>query len=718
MRKHILLMAVCLALFEISSGQCGANPPAGTITVSTANAIVNSYYPGTGNPAMGQSSLTVGSIDARGNATTIGTGDLVLIIQMQGADLNTNNADTYGDGTGGVPASGALSANLYAGYYEYNTVSGVSGSTINFTYSLANGYYTQAYGSGASTRSYQVIRVPRYNNLTVNAGASVTAPAWNGSTGGVVVLDATGVLTLNGSVNVSALGFRGGGGKQFAGATTGHSSGSAGLLNTDYRFPSAVTLPANATGGAKGEGIAGTPIYTYSTGGVSVQTGTAEGYVNGCMGRGAPANAGGGGTDGAPVGASQNQYNTGGGGGANAGNGGNGGSGWHGGPGTSATYPNGGHGGAAFAVRSLRRLILGGGGGAGTANNSDGTNEYQSSGGAGGGIILARAASYSGNGSFLANGGAAPGINGTPSTANTDAGGGGGAGGTIVAVTRQSGAAGLNSITASASGGKGGDMVNYYDHGPGGGGGGGIIYTNGTFASTVVTGGANGMTRAGSSSGTITNPFGATAGTAGQVVTLGAVPVLVNNNNIASPCGVLPVKLLQFYGAARSGGVALYWQVGNATDFGRFEIEYSLTGSDFSRAGVMAFDNGKASYEFLHSLTADVVYYRLKLVNTDGTFEYSRIVIVTGNSKSAGQMLVYPNPSSSSVSIQVKWNRRAMGQVEVINATGQVVLRKEIQLQDGEVSIPLNVEGLAAGVYEVFVKVDGEVVERGRMVRR
>lgn len=710
-------MAACLALYEISLAQCGTNPAPGTFTVSTVNAIVNSYYPGTGNPAMGQTSLSVGAIDGRGNATAIGTGDLVLIVQMQGADLNTNNADTYGDGVGGAPASGALSANLYAGYYEYNTVSGVSGSTINFTYSLANSYYTQAFGSGTSTRSYQVIRVPRYNNLTINAGASVTAPAWNGSTGGVVVIDATGVLALNGSINVSALGFRGGGGKQFAGATAGNSNGSTALVNTDYRFQSAVTLPANATGGAKGEGIAGTPIYTYSNGAVSVQTGTSEGYINGAMGRGAPANAGGGGTDGAPVGSAQNQYNTGGGGGANAGSGGNGGSGWHGGSGTSATFPYGGHGGAPFTARSLRRLIMGGGGGAGTANNSDGTNEYQSSGGAGGGIIIARTASYSGNGSFLANGGAAPGINGTPSTANTDAGGGGGAGGTIVAVTRQSGAAGLNSITASASGGKGGDMVNYYDHGPGGGGGGGIIYTNGTFASTNVTGGVNGLTRSGSTSGPVTNTFGATGGSVGQVVTFSQVPLLVNNNNIASPCGVLPVKLLQFYGAAGNGGVVLYWQIGNATDFERFEIEYSLTGSGFSRAGVMDFNSGRTSYEFLHALPGDVIYYRLKLVNTDGTFEYSRIVMVTMGRKGDSKMLVYPNPASSSINIQVKWNRRADAQVQVINGTGQVVLRKEIELQDGEMNIPLDVEQLAAGVYEIMVKVDEEVVRRGRLVK-
>lgn len=714
----MLLLAVCHLLFKLSYAQCGANPSPGTFTVSTSNTVVNSYYPGTGNPLMGQYSLIAGTIDGRGSTAAIATGDLILIIQMQGADLNTSNSDSYGDGVPGSPASGSLSTHLYAGYYEYNTVSGVSGSTINLTYSLANSYYTQAYGSGASVRAYQVVRVPRYNNLTVNAAASVTAPAWNGSTGGVAVLDATGVLTLNGSVSVTALGFRGGGGKQFVGATSGNSSGSTGLLNTDYRFESAAVLGANGTGGAKGEGIAGTPVYTHTTGAVVTQTGTLEGYADGSMGRGAPANAGGGGTDGSPVGSGQNQYNTGGGGGSNAGSGGNGGSGWHGGSGSATTYPYGGYGGAPFSAHSLRRLVMGGGGGAGTANNSDGTTEFQSSGGSGGGIIITRAASYLGNGSLLADGGAAPGINGVLSTSNTDASGGGGGGGTIVAVTRQYGPAGLGSITASAQGGKGGDMVNYYDHGPGGGGGGGIIHTNGSFASASVTGGVNGLTRAGSTSGTVTNPFGASAGTAGQVVTYGAVPVLVNNNNTASPCGVLPVKLVQFYGAVRSGGTALYWQAGEARDLERFEIEYSLTGTGFNTIGAVDYEHGRTAYEYYHPLTSGVIYYRLKLVNTDGSFEYSRIVMLTTARRSGGNMLVYPNPSSSSVNIQVKWHRHTAAQAEVVNASGQVVLRKEVELQDGAVSIPLGVAQLPSGVYEVMVRVEGEVVGRSRWVRR
>ena len=65
----------------------------------------------------------------------------------------------------------------------------------------------------------------RYRNVTLNG---VTAAAWNGVTGGVVAIDASGTVTLSAnSVNVTGLGFRGGVGAAALGAR-------AALAGTDY----------------------------------------------------------------------------------------------------------------------------------------------------------------------------------------------------------------------------------------------------------------------------------------------------------------------------------------------------------------------------------------------------------------------------------------------------------------------------------------------------
>ncbi len=72
---------------------------------------------------------------------------------------------------------------------------------------------------GTSIQRYQVIRIPRYYDFTIKTGASVTCPSWNGNTGGIVGVDVANTFTLNGTIDVSYKGFRGGGGKNLTGAT-------------------------------------------------------------------------------------------------------------------------------------------------------------------------------------------------------------------------------------------------------------------------------------------------------------------------------------------------------------------------------------------------------------------------------------------------------------------------------------------------------------------
>lgn len=702
--RFFLQLCCSFFIFWISNdnvyAQCGTSPTSGTVTITTANTIVNSYYPATGNPAAGTSAISVGTIDGRGTGTAIAAGDLIVIIQMQGADINTANTVAYGGGNASAPANGYTSnANLVAGYYEYATVNTVSGSpitTINVTVALSHSYYTRAFTSANSIQTFQVIRVPRYYNLTINSGASVTAPAWNGSTGGVVVLDAAATIAINGSINVAGLGFRGGGGKQLTGATSGDGnsstnvSGGTNLTNTDYSYNSPITNAKNVAGGAKGEGIAGTPAYTWSLGATTTSTGAVEGYINGSMGRGAPGNAAGGGTDGQPL--NGNQSNTGGGGGGNAGAGGQGGSGWPAGNGTNDVnqYPYGGYGGAAFTQGTLQRIVMGGGGGAGTANNSTSANEYNTSGGPGGGIVVARALLYSGSGSVIADGANGPGV--TSDATQTDAAGGAGGGGTIILVNINSGATGLGSITASAVGGVGGYMTTYYNHGPGGGGGGGYIYTDGTLGSTAVTGGANGYTRTGSTGGLIDNAYGTTPGANGKVVILSGPPAFY--------CGVLPLVLTSFTAAVNDGSVNLYWHIENEIDFSYFEIEYSTDDVNFSQIGSVNYLNNVSNYHFIpQSPQAGKNFYRLRLVDIDGKYTYSNILPVNISSN-GNELLIYPNPASNYISLQLNSDGRQLINVVIFDNVGKCLISKNILAEKGDnyISLP-DVKNLPSGIY-------------------
>src|SRR3984893_13114343 len=468
-----------------SAGQCATPGRDGTAIL---NGVINTYYPGSGT-ASGAGAITLGA--ATGAASPIAIGDLVLIIQMQDAAINSTNTGAYGDGVAGDPATGWTALNS-AGLYEYAVATSavpLAGGSLTVSIPLINTYTQAAPTATQGQRAFQVIRVPQYVAATLTAG--VTALPFNGSTGGVLAFDVDGALNRNGAaVSVGKEGFRAGLGGQLAGG--------AGGTGTDY-----VNLSANNFHAQKGEGIAGTPQYVYNSLAGTTVNNAVDGYPNGSTARGAPATAGGGGTDPNPA---TNDQNTGGGGGANGGAGGMGGNSWN------TNLAMGGFGGSAFPTTAAR-VTAGAGGGAGTRNNSAGN---ASSGGSGGGIVMIRTGSVTGTGTITADGG-------TGVTPAHEGGGGGGAGGGLVGVT-QTGA--LGGLTANARGGVGtdawpadaGGAADY--HGPGGGGGGGVVLTTSAPATFNVSGGVNGTTT------TARAAFGATPGAGGTnaIIAAGSIP--------------------------------------------------------------------------------------------------------------------------------------------------------------------------------------------------
>ena len=240
---------------------------AGNVTISTANQVVNRYTTLAVDAPAAATTITVGSAAA---LAPLARGDLLMIIQMQGATIDTTNTATYGN----------LTALGSAGLYELVTLESLDAVTnvltLNAGCGLKNSYQTASHA--------QVIWVPQYQTLTVSGTGSIAPSPWNGQVGGVVAFQAqTASLQTAGAIDVTGAGFRGGIVKQ---NTT--------LPLTGAPPYASATITAAAE---KGEGIGG-----YHT----------EYDANGGRyGIGAPANGGGGG----------GPHNSGGGGGSNGNNG-------------------------------------------------------------------------------------------------------------------------------------------------------------------------------------------------------------------------------------------------------------------------------------------------------------------------------------------------------------------------------------------------------------
>ena len=102
----LLLAAAVIALLipaapAEAAGLCATPGRDGSASLT---GIVNTYYPGLATATAGSTTITLGP--ATGASTPIAIGDLLLVVQMQDAAINSTNTGAYGDAVAGDPATG------------------------------------------------------------------------------------------------------------------------------------------------------------------------------------------------------------------------------------------------------------------------------------------------------------------------------------------------------------------------------------------------------------------------------------------------------------------------------------------------------------------------------------------------------------------------------------------------------------------------------------
>lgn len=163
---------------------------------------------------------------------------------------------------------------------------------------------------------------------------------------------------------------------------------------------------------------------------------------------------------------------------------------------------------------------------------------------------------------------------------------------------------------------------------------------------------------------------------------------------------IIPVELLFFDAQLLGTHTAhLTWATSSERNAAYFGVEKSLNGRDFKELGqvkAVGQSSKTTSYFFDDALLSvdRVVYYRLKQVDADAAFKYTKIVAVylptTGKES---QVKVYPNPAVTTITVEsmkpIKW-------VNIYNIQG-VLLRKSA-------SSILDISDCAAGIYVLEVE--------------
>ncbi|WP_051664236.1 ice-binding family protein [Dyadobacter crusticola] len=224
------------------------------------------------------------------------------------------------------------------------------------------------------------------------------------------------------------------------------------------------------------------------------------------------------------------------------------------------------------------------------------------------------------------------------------------------------------------------------------------------FVGTVINAGAISFESGASLSGRALS-------TAGQIT--------LNNNTISNAEVSLPVTLVSFtVKKGEHANAELQWSTTSEVNSDYFEVQHSQLGKTWTKLAVVK-SHGEStqfiSYSFSDlSVRSGNNLYRLKMMDKDGTFAYSRIRSL--NMEAGNRIVLYPNPAINNLTLLNADAEHIRG-VQFFNTAGKLVLdRAHSEVADN--TSEFNINHLPNGLYIIKVSFANGTTENARIIKR
>lgn len=180
----------------------------------------------------------------------------------------------------------------------------------------------------------------------------------------------------------------------------------------------------------------------------------------------------------------------------------------------------------------------------------------------------------------------------------------------------------------------------------------------------------------------------------------------------------MPVELTNFTASVKNNSVELLWNTATETNNSRFEVEKKIENFAWLKIGSIP-GNGTStkshSYRFVDAnSTFNHAFYRLRQVDLDGSYSYSKTIEVTFNSPSNYELAQnYPNPFNPTTTITYNLPVSSKVKLEIFSITGQLVkVLVDENKEAGKYSINFNGSSLASGTYIYRLMAGGNIITR------
>jgi hypothetical protein len=209
------------------------------------------------------------------------------------------------------------------------------------------------------------------------------------------------------------------------------------------------------------------------------------------------------------------------------------------------------------------------------------------------------------------------------------------------------------------------------------------------------------------------SPGSGATGNAGLIIPDGAGGTKWINNQgcVPKPNIILAIRLEYFKGIANNKKVTLNWLSAFEQDIKNFEIEKSLDGRNFySLTSLQPSNVSGTQYSSVDAKPSNGFnFYRLKVINLNGTIEYSAILKFNFTKGAASNWALYPNPAEGKTSVTYQSFTSKQIWVSIADITGKTISSKAFNIQPGINKLMIDADKLSAAMYLLRIESDGSI---------
>jgi hypothetical protein len=168
--------------------------------------------------------------------------------------------------------------------------------------------------------------------------------------------------------------------------------------------------------------------------------------------------------------------------------------------------------------------------------------------------------------------------------------------------------------------------------------------------------------------------------------------IFIADNMLVTPVSALPVTLMYFNCQAKENSAILQWRSTDEIDLDGYFVQYSKNGVDFSDLAKINAEGSDHTYSFAHYDVNGTAYYRLKMLDNNGSYKYSEIRKLTFKTKPV--LIIVPSPSNEYIHVYFD-NTIYLKTIQILSVDG-IILKTITNYSVGQ---QININDLPKAVY-------------------